>query len=287
MSAAYAYSSDDDSLETASVRLDTASDVQADSPGNVALPVGSLAGKTDEAFVPADGDNNTAVWAKGNEAYDVGDFKSALGNYMLLVERGLSSPQLYYNIGNANYRLGMIGKAVLYYEKALMLDPTYSDAKANLNFVRMQTVDKIDAVPEFVAATWIRQLKNTLSSNSWAVMSLVFLVAALALLLLFRFAASVRTRKLFFISACLSFLLLAVSFIFALNLALKAGSSSSAIVVERIGNVKSAPNTTGNSIFVLHEGTKVKVLEVARGWNRIEISDGRQGWIRSSDIETI
>lgn len=251
------------------------------------LPSDNLAGKTDEAFSPSEEDNNSLVWAKGNEAYAVGDFKNALANYISLIDKGFTSSRLYYNLGNTYYRSGMTGKAILYYEKALMLDPTYADARANLNFVRMQTVDKIDAVPEFVVATWIRQLRNSLSSNNWAVLSLVFLLATLSMLILFRFAKGPRSKKIFFVIACVSCALIVVCFVFSANLAYRAKHSSSAIVVERVGNVKSAPNTTGNSIFVLHEGTKVKILEEAEGWDRVEISDGRQGWIRTTDIENI
>lgn len=231
--------------------------------------------------------SNTVLWAKGNEAYSVGDFKGALTYYSELENSGLASAPLYYNMGNAYYKTGGIGKAILYYERALKLNPSYSDAKVNLGFVRMQIADKIDSVPEFILVTWVRQLRDSLPSDGWGLLALLFLAAALVFLLVFRFSHRRGIKRLYFISACVLFFLTVVSYIFAMNLSMRADNSGEAIVTGLVGNVKSAPNTTGNSIFVLHEGTKVKILEEAPGWNRIEIQDGRQGWMRSGDIEVI
>lgn len=231
--------------------------------------------------------SNTVLWAKGNEAYSVGDFRGALTYYGELENSGLASAPLYYNMGNAYYRTGGVGKAILYYERALKLNPSYSDAKVNLGFARMQIADKIDSVPEFILVTWVGQLRDSLPSDGWGVLALLFLAAALAFLLVFRFSRRGGAKRLYFIAACLFFFLTVVSYLFAMNLSMRADNSGEAIVTGLVGNVKSAPNTTGNSIFVLHEGTKVKILEEAPGWNRIEIQDGRQGWMRSDDIEII
>lgn len=228
-----------------------------------------------------------SIWKSAEDAYAMGDFDGAIKNYETLVSSGASSPSLFYNLGNAYYRKGSIGKSVLNYERALKLDPSDADARHNLEMARAHTLDKIDNVPEFILFSWVKNLKSSLSSNTWAIISLVFLALALALLLLFHFSRRSSSRKLFFIIAMICFLVVIISYLFSLSLARQASSSDTAIVVENIGSVKSAPSAGGNSIFVLHEGTRVKILEKVQDWSRVEISDGRQGWIKSSDIEII
>lgn len=227
------------------------------------------------------------LWTRANGLYAAGEFNDALNCYNKIEESGAASSDLYYNMGNAYYRLNQVGRAILYYEKALKADPSNADAKANLAIANNLTVDKIDAVPEFVALTWLRQFRNTLSSASWACLALVFLCAALVCLLLFRFASSLFKRKFSFIIACILGFCAIVSFSFGAVLASASKGGGEAVVVSSFGNVKSAPNTTGNSVFVLHEGTKVSVLERVEGWCRIEIRDGRQGWLTSVDLATI
>lgn len=227
------------------------------------------------------------LWDRANGLYASGEFSNAIDYYNQIEQKGVASSELYYNMGNTYYRLNQVGKSILYYEKALKADPSNSDAKANLAIANLLTVDKIDQVPEFIVVTWLREFRNILSSEGWARLALIFLGAGLACLLLFKFASSLFRRKLSFVMACVLGFFSIISFGFGTVLALKARSSDEAITISAFGNVKSAPNATGNSIFVLHEGTKVAILEEVSGWSRIEIKDGRQGWILSSDIATI
>ena len=228
-----------------------------------------------------------SIWKSAEDAYATGDFKGAVEQYESLVSSGASSSSLFYNLGNSYYRRGEIGKAILNYERALKLDPSDQDVKHNLEMARTHTLDKIDDVPQFILFSWVRGVKNSLSSNAWAVLSLVLLAVGLALMLLYRFSSRSSSRRLFFIIAMIVFLLTMISFLFSLSLARQATGEDSAVVVENIGSVKSAPSAGGNNIFVLHEGTKVNILEKVQDWCRIEISDGRQGWIKASDIEVI
>ena len=123
-----------------------------------------------------------SIWKSAEEAYATGDFAGAARHYESLVSSGASSPSLFYNLGNAYYRGGNIGKAVLNYERALKLDPSDADARHNLELARAHTLDKIDNVPEFILFSWIKNLKASLSSNTWAVISLVLLAAGIAFL---------------------------------------------------------------------------------------------------------
>ena len=227
------------------------------------------------------------LWNSANDAYSMGQYESAYNDYKSIEQGGTHSYKLYYNMGNACYKMGEVGKAILYYEKALKLDPAGEDAKINLQIARLQTLDKIDVVPEFILATLIKDVRNALSSNGWAYLAIAFLAVTAVLMLLFRFAPTTGQRKFSFVLACVVFLFAIISVLFAVNLRRNASSEDSAIVMVPVSNIKSAPNSTGNNLFILHEGTKVEILEEAGQWCRIEISDGRQGWMHKSDVEVI
>ena len=231
--------------------------------------------------------SNGELWNQGNEAYSMGQYQTALDNYLQIADGGYESYKLYYNIGNAYYKLDEIGKAILYYEKALKLDPSGADAQNNLQIARLHTLDKIDQVPEFVLATWTKGVRNLLSSNAWGYVSLALFAAVLVLLLMFKFALTTGARKLSFVLACVVLLFSIFALLFSVSLKRNATSDDTAIVMVPVSNIKSAPNSTGNNLFILHEGSKVQILEQAGKWCRVEIADGRQGWMQMGDIEVI
>ena len=231
--------------------------------------------------------SNALLWNSANDAYSMGQYETALNDYLKIEENGVHSYKLYYNIGNAYYKTGSMGKAILYYEKALKLNPAGEDAKTNLQIARLQTLDKIEVVPEFILSTWIKEIRNMISSNGWAYVSVALFAVVALLMLLFKFAPTTGQRKFSFVMACIVFLFAIFAVIFAANLRANANSENEAIVMVPVSNVKSAPNATGNNLFILHEGSKVEILEEAGKWCRIEISDGRQGWMQMNDVEVI
>lgn len=238
---------------------------------------------SDYAFA-ADKDS---LWVKANDAYSLGEYENAFKIYKEIEKEGFVSARLWYNMGNACYKLQHDGMAILYYERALKLDPSNTDIKNNLEIARLKTLDKIESVPEFILTTWVKDLRNTMSSNKWAWFGISMLVVTMILLLLFRHAPSIGQRKLSFVFACIFLVIVIISFIFSLNLKGNAERTDTAIVLTPVTNVKSAPNSTGGNLFILHEGTKVEVLEKAGQWSKIELTDGRQGWMVSKDFEII
>lgn len=231
--------------------------------------------------------DNGRLWTEANDAYSMGQYEGALDGYRQIEDSGYQSYKLFYNMGNAYYKLGENGKTILYYEKALKLDPSGTDAMNNLQIAKLQTLDKIEVLPELIINTWIKDVRNLMSSDSWAYLAVGFLVLMMFLLLMFKFAPTTGKRKLSFVLACVAFLLAIFSILFAASLKADANSEDTAIVMVPVSNIKSAPNSTGNNLFILHEGSKVEILEEAGQWCRIEISDGRQGWMLKGDIEVI
>ena len=232
-------------------------------------------------------DEKGELWTKANDAYSMGQYETALNDYIEIEKNGYHSYRLYYNMGNAWYKTGNMGKAILYYEKALKLNPAGEDALNNLQIAKLQTLDKIDVLPEFIVSTWIKDIRNLMSSNGWGYTAVGLLAVVCILLLLFKFAPTTGGRKLSFVLACVVFMFFIFAVLFAFSLRAKAKSEDNAVVMVPVSNVKSAPNSTGNNLFILHEGSKVEILEQAGKWCRIEISDGRQGWLEEKDIEVI
>ena len=229
-----------------------------------------------------------SLWNAGVQAYTDGDFASALRDWEEVRSAGLTSPELMYNLGNAYFKTGELGHAILWYERTLKANPSDADAKYNLEYARALTQDRIDSVPEFFLKTWGRNACHSLPSNVWAVLSLVFLALTLALALLFLLGSTSGRRRLGFFAGIIALLVTLVCWGFAGWQARDARDQSYAIVMKPVSSVGSSPSAdSAKDLFILHEGTKVKILDNISGFSQIEIADGRQGWIQTRDIEVI
>ena len=201
---------------------------------------------------------------------------------------GLESAALYCNTGDAFFKDGNLPKSILYYEKALKLDPSYEDARYNLELLNARIQDRIEFVPEFILKVWAKDVCWLMDSDSWAVAFLVFLGLTLAMLLLFLLAPSVAGRRTGFFTGIVMLLLAVASISFSIWQKNDYFKADEAIVMRPVSAVKSSPSSeSSQDLFVLHEGTKVRILDQVGPWNNIELSDGRQGWIPSGDIEVI
>ena len=229
-----------------------------------------------------------SLWTAATAAYSDGRWKDAIRSYEAIDAAGLESPDLYCNIANSYFKDSNFPKAILFYERALKLDPSYHDAVYNLKVASSFIQDKIDAVPEFILKRWMRDFCYLLDSNSWAVIFLILASCFSAMLLLFLLARNSAGKKAGF-AISIVFLIAAV---FALSFSIWQKKdymkSDSAIVMVPVTSVKSSPSDeSSKDLFILHEGTKVHVLDQVGDWNNIELADGRRGWIRIGDMEII
>ena len=229
----------------------------------------------------------SSLWEKAGEAFAAGQWQNALNCYQMIEGEGLVSDDLYYNIGNTFLKLQDNAHAILYYERALKLNPSHADAAHNLEIVRQMTLDKIDEVPDFILVSWFHNLRQGLSANAWAWITLALLLLAGILLTVFRSGAPRPLRKVSFILSCIVLVLAIFTFIFSLQQKRAVTRQDSAIVTAPVCSVKSSPAEGGKTVFVLHEGTKVRLLDDVGDWARIEIADGRQGWAQGSTFEII
>lgn len=229
-----------------------------------------------------------SLWTAANNAYVEGRWEDAVEDYEGISSLGLESAALYCNIADAFFKQGNMPKAILNYERALKLDPSYEDARYNLELAGSMIQDRIDPVPEFILKVWAKDICWLMDSDDWAVAFIVLLALTLAMVLLFLLAPSVAGRRTGFFTAIALLLLASMSLAFSLWQKNDYMRTDSAIVMRPVVSVKSSPSSeSSQDLFILHEGTKIELLDQVGSWTNIELADGRQGWIRTSDIETI
>lgn len=197
---------------------------------------------------------------KANEAYAQEDYIKAIELYEQTArEHGVSS-DLYYNLGNAYYKHNEFAKAILNYERALLLNPGNEDARFNLDMANTHIVDKIDPVGRFFLSVWIDTMRSYLSSNTWAVIGIIAFFLFIGGCYLYLFTRSVPLKKIGFFGGIVVLLIAIMANCFAWGLNEKKEIRNEAIVFDATVSVKSSPAESGTDLFVLHEGTKVVVL---------------------------
>ena len=231
--------------------------------------------------------DNNALWNSANQAYIDGDFLSAVKLYSAIENRGFYSARLYYNLGNAYFKSGELGKAILYYNRALVISPSMEDAKHNLEIAEAQTKDNISVVPEFFLNRWMRLLRSSITCTTWSVLSVVFFAMIAIFMLLFLLGTALQLRKVGFYGTVVALLLFVFTTTFAISSRNSIINRSEAVVMSSAISVKSSPDRLSTDIFVLHEGTKVTVSSEVDGWCEITISDGKKGWTEASHLERI
>ena len=225
--------------------------------------------------------------AAADSAYVNGNYQEAIKGYESLLKLGASA-ELYYNLGNAYYRTENITRAVLNYERALLLSPGDADIRFNLQIARSKTIDKIVPESEMFFVTWYRSLINLMSVDGWARMALVSLALVIVLFLVYLFSARVWMQKLGFFGGAILLVAFVLSNIFAWQQSQNLLYRQGAIVIAPSVTVKSTPAQNGTDLFILHEGTKVVITDGSmKNWREIRLADGKKGWLESKKIEVI
>lgn len=228
-----------------------------------------------------------ALWEAGNKAYSESRFEEAANSYNAILAEGYASYKLYYNLGNAYFKDNRIGKAILFYNRALLLRPSDRDASYNLEIANAQVRDKIEAIPEFFLIRWASDARTLLGSNAWAAASLGFLALTLASVLVYLLSQKLRLRKAGFYTGICSLVLFAAAAAFSISERHDILHSPDAIVMSVAAPVKSSPDNQSKELFILHEGTKVVIVSTLGQWHEIEIASGDKGWIAHEAIERI
>lgn len=232
--------------------------------------------------IPAD-----VLWDRANTAYINGDYRGAVAIYEQILDRGLGSVKLYYNLANACFKEGETGRAILFYRRALRMAPGNDDIRYNLSVAEARTKDTIEQIPEFFLVGWVRAVRHSMSCTAWSVLSLVVLACALALFLLYLLAPRLSLRKTGFYGTLVAVFLFMLTTWFALGERREMLDDTQAVVMSVSAAVKSSPDKSSTDLFVLHEGTLVEITDRLDDWCEIMIADGKKGWLESRMIEVI
>ncbi|MDO4738673.1 MAG: tetratricopeptide repeat protein [Bacteroidales bacterium] len=226
--------------------------------------------------------------ADADALYEKGNYEEAAAAYeSLLKVEGLAA-EVYYNLGNCYYKLDKIPFAVLNYERALLLDPGDGDIRANLALARGKTVDKVVPPSEMFFVTWWRDLTNCMSMDSWTIVGFSAFILMLIGILVYRFVPQLLARKIGFYSAMFLFALVIIANFAAFSQHRDLTHRNTAVILAPSVVVKSSPSDRSTDLFLIHEGSKVEILDNSmKEWMEVKFEEGKQGWIPVNVAEII
>ena len=227
------------------------------------------------------------TYHEANMAYQKLDFGQSIRLYEELIQNKNISASIYYNLGNAYFKNGNFAKAILNYERALKLTPDDEEITFNLKIASLKVVDKMESVPEIFYKKWINKFATLFSSKSWTLLFITLIWLLFASATFYFIGRSVRIKKISFV--------LMITFLFmSVSIGVIAARSHAITYVDKKGiimsssvYVKSSPDEKGNDLFILHEGTKIEILDNLNNWNKIRIANGGIGWMQSEDMTII
>lgn len=231
---------------------------------------------------------NNVAFNQANTLYIEGKYQEAISVYETILENGEHSAELYYNLGNAYYKLNSIAPSIYYYEKALKLNPKDKDIQNNLAFAKNMTIDAIEPVPSVGLNRFMKSIINMFDFDTWAKLSVGFVFLFVVLFLMYYLSYSTGKKRILFLSSFLSLTVMFICLFFAFQNYSLDKNDNPAIVFSKESQVKTEPNLRSENAFFLHEGTKVQILEIFdEEWTKIKIADGKTGWIASEDIKPL
>ena len=230
---------------------------------------------------------SSATIDKGNQFYKESSYSDAVANYLEVIEEGYESFELYYNLGNAYYKLEKIPEAILYYEKAKKLNPDDKDLAFNLKLVNLQTVDKIESIDQIFLNNWWDNLLNMNAPDEWAKWCIILLFIGFFLLIAYLFTPLVFLKKISFFSGTIIIFLGLFCWFLGSSQNKRLTNNTEAIIFTSNVTVKSAPEESSSKLFVIHEGTKVALIQEDDEWFEVSLSNGNSGWIKASDMRKI
>jgi tetratricopeptide (TPR) repeat protein len=224
---------------------------------------------------------------QANQMYRNGDYKNAVAAYEKINKNGYCTADLYFNLGNAYFKLDNIANSILYYERAKKLSPNDEDINYNLKIANLKVVDKIEPIPRLFFIEWWNSIIRIFSSNSWASISIVALWLGITCFSVFRISRSPKFRRIIFFCGVFILSIFSLSLVIGVQQNQIEKSENIGIIFSSSVNVKSSPDENGTDLFILHEGVKVEVLDKVEKWRKIKLADGKIGWLPEETVEII
>jgi tetratricopeptide (TPR) repeat protein len=232
-------------------------------------------------------DELTAVFDEANKLYMEQKYEAAITKYESIVRNGYESGELYFNLGNAYYKSGKIQHAILNYERAKQLLPGDDDVQFNLALANAHLIDKVESIPQLFIYEWADMLLTIFSLETMLTMMYLLFLLTLISFSLFLFARSYEQKRYSLLAGMVFAFFLVIGVVNFTVQSYRESNTEYAIVMTDVANIKSAPDKSGNDLFVIHRGLKVQVLDSVNKWRKIRLVDGKVGWIPEQEVETI
>ncbi len=232
---------------------------------------------------------------QADSAYAADNFALAEELYLKAAKKIGTSSTLFYNLGNTYYRQGNLGKAIVYYERSLKLDPSNSDARDNLAFVKERIADK-EPDSSSVIGKAVDKIINAFNADTWAWIALALFAIFIGAAAAYLFSEIVLVRKTAFFGGIVVFLLTACAVGISFAAANRAEANNYAIILPPAAQLSTSPRearSQSEQAFLLHEGTKVEIIDSVSSpgdsgkWYEVRVPIGERAWIKSSDLERI
>ena len=228
-----------------------------------------------------------ALFEQANQAYEDADYNRAMEHYQELLNQELLSDDIHYNLGNSYFKTSNIAEAILHYEKALKINPSHEDAAFNLSIANEKTVDKLESIPELFIYRWWKAIYQLFSIDQWAWLCVLGMFLGSLLFISYLFLTSTAGKKISFYTCVIVTSIALISWIMAAQQKSNLNSHSHAIIMAPTANVISAPTEGSSQLFVLHEGTKVKLKSQVNDWVEIALPNGNKGWVELKALAKI
>lgn len=224
---------------------------------------------------------------EGNTFYKQEKYNEAIKSYESILNSGKESVELYYNLGNAYYKLNKLAPAIYNYEKALLINPNDEETKNNLEIAKNRLIDDIKETPDVGFEKQIKSITSIFSYDGWAKSTVFFSILCVLFFALYLFSNKSSYKRLSFFSVIGLLLFVILSYFASIYKKNEALNDNPAIIFEEETTIKAEPRENATTSFVLHEGTKVWVLEKIDKWKKIKLTDDSEGWILENHIKEI
>lgn len=253
----------------------------------VLVAAGALAVGLPAAASPPNGADARRRAESAAAAYRAARYAEAIEGYEALLKEGANDAAIWYNLGNAYFKSGSLGRSILCYERARRVDPSDEDVRVNLAFASARVRGAPEPMPLFFAAAWWNTLKSRLSPGCMIGWSLgLFWTLCAAMFVFFGIHRLLWRRVALAASALVLPLFVASLFLYA-DAREDAAARRVAVVTSVAAQVRSTPDASGVESFRVHEGLAVEILEARGAWLRVRLADGKDGWLAAADIERI
>ena len=230
---------------------------------------------------------NSELFDQGNDFYNQGKYFEAIEKYNLILKNNSHSDELYYNLGNSYYKLNDIANSIFYFEKALLLSPAKEKVLNNLSFANNMLIDKIEPLPTNQISSFFNGLVDLFIYSTWQYIYLILEYLAVIFMVLYFISKNPKMKKRYFITA-LSFLLFFLLTLLTANISKgNYQNDNPAIIFDKEVDLRAEPNLRSEEINILHEGTKLNVIESVNDWSLVELKNGNKGWLISSSFRLI